>query len=278
MSRPISVVFEGNESDAVRAFDKVGDSSRKMNKAVEDSSTAHARLGERIGSNEQKFMGAADLLDGLGGAFGLPTEGATNLMRSFSDLSGGFEIVSGIIPGLTSVFPKLAGAMTFVSAHPLLIAVAAGGAIIAGLIILEKKFGLVSGAVEALGGVFKGTWENFIRPALNLILGGVELWMNAISTPLRLFSKLPGVPDLPMVKLPRLDVGGTVLQTGVAVVHRGEVVSPAGSSSFGPAGGTVINVYVSGSVVTEDQLVDGVHRGLLRKQGRGGDLGFKAAA
>lgn len=277
MSRPISVVFEGNESDAVRAFDKVGDSSRKMSTEVDKSSDAHTRLGERVGGNEQKFMGTADLLDGLGGAFGLPTEGATGLMRAFGDMSGGFEIVSGILPGLSGMFPKLAGAMTFISSHPLLIAVAVGGAIIAGLIVLEKKFGLVSGAVEALGGAFQWTWQNMIKPTLNFMLAGLELWMNAISTPLRLFSKLPGIPDLPTVKLPRLDVGGTVLQTGVAVVHRGEVVSPAGSSSFGPAGGATINVYVSGSVVTDDDLVDGIHKGLLRKQGRSGDLGFKAA-
>jgi hypothetical protein len=271
MSRPISVVFEGDESDAIRAFDHVGDSSRKMATAVDKSADSHSRLGEKIGNNERNFMGAADLLDGLGGAFGLPTEGATGLMRAFGDLSGGFEIVSGIMPMLTTAFPSLATAMTFVSAHPLMTAFLVGGAIIGGLILLETKFGLVSDAVKAMGGAFSWTWDTLIKPALNMMLGGLEFWMNAISTPVRLFSKLPGIPDLPTVKLPRLDVGGTVLQTGVAIVHRGEVVSPAGPSSFRPAGETVHNhFYIAGSVVSERDLVRVVRDGLARENRIGG--------
>lgn len=276
MSRPITVVFEGEASGAVKAFDRVGDSSKSMAKKVDDSATSHARMGERIGSNESKLMGTADLLDGLGGAFGLPTEGATKLTRGLADMSGGFEVVSGIVPALTSVFPKLAGAMTFVSAHPLLVAFLVGGAIIGGLILLEKKFGIVSDAVRALGGAFQWAWDA-IKPALNLILGGIELWMNIVSTPMRLFSKLPGVPDLPTVRLPRLDVGGTVLQTGIAVVHRGEFVSPAGSVAPSGASGGTINIYVAGSVVTERDLVDAIHEGLLKKQNRTGSLGIRAA-
>ena len=280
MSRPITVVFEGDESDAVKAFDRVGSSSRSLASKVDETTASQTRLGERIGSNEQKFMGTADLLDGLGGAFGLPTEGATKMFRAFGDLSGGFEIVSGIMPALTGMFPRLAGAMTFISAHPLIIGLLAGGAIIAGLILLEKKFGVVSGAVGALGDAFQGAWEHGIKPALNFMIGGIELYLRAMAMPFTLLNKIPGVgnliPDgIANIRLPRLDVGGTVLQTGVAVVHRGEVVSPAGGSPSHSAGGT-INLYIAGSVVTEGELVDTIHSGLLRKQGRG-NLGFRAA-
>ena len=280
MSRAIAVEFTGDESDAVRAFDKVGSSSRNLASKVDETTASQTRLGERIGSNEQKFMGAADLLDGLGGAFGLPTEGATQMFRAFSDLSGGFEIVSGIMPALTGMFPRMAGAMTFISAHPLMIGLLAGGAIIAGLILLEKKFGIVSGAVEALGDAFSWAWENGIKPAINFILGGVEMLARGLAAPFTLLNKIPGVgnliPDgIANIRLPRLDVGGTVLQSGIAVVHRGEVVSPAGGSPSHSAGGT-INLYIAGSVVTEGDLVDAVHSGLLRKQGRG-NLGFRAA-
>jgi hypothetical protein len=275
MGKPIFVAFKDTGTDEVtNAFDKVGNSSKSMAKQVDDSASSHVRLGEKVGNNEQKFMGAADLLDGLGATFGVNTQGATALARGLGDLSGGFEIVSGIIPGLSGLFPKLASAMTFVSAHPLLIAVLVGGAIIAGLVMLEKKFGLVSGAVKALGGVFSGIWPT-IKSALNMILGGIESFLNAISAPMRLFSKLPGIPDLPMVNLPRLDVGGTVLQTGIAVVHRGEVVSPAVGSPSSSAGGT-INVFVAGSVVTDQDLIDAVHAGLQRKQQRTGSLGLAA--
>jgi hypothetical protein len=48
-----------------------------------------------------------------------------------------------------------------------------------------------------------------------------------------------------------------------------------GSSSMAAfAGGPTINVYVSGSVTTENQLVDTIHAGLLRKNGRNAGLGF----
>jgi len=281
MSKPITVVFEEEGTPKVAsAFDRVGDSSRKMSKQVDDSAASHTRLGERVGNNEQKFMGTADLLDGLGATFGVNTAGATALARGLGDLSGGFEIVSGIIPGITSMFPRLAGAMTFISAHPLIIGLLVGGAIIAGLVLLEKKFGVVSGAVGALGDAMQAAWNGGIKPAINLIIGGVELLARAWAMPFTLLSKIPGVGNLvpsglANIRLPRLDVGGTVLQTGIAVVHRGEVVSPAVGGSPSPTGGGTINIYVAGSVVSDAELVDVVHDGLLRKQTRA-SLGFAA--
>lgn len=281
MSRPITVVFEGEERDAVAAFDRVGDSSRRMARQVDDNAASHTRLGERVGNNEQKFMGTADLLDGLGATFGVNTQGATALARGLGDLSGGFEIVSGLVPGLTAMFPRLAGAMTFITAHPLIIGVLVGGAIIAGLILLEKKFGVVSGAVRGLGSAMNAAWQNGIKPAINFIIGGVELLARAWAAPFTLLSKIPGVGNLvpsglANIRLPRLDVGGTVLQTGVAVVHRGEVVSPAVGGSPSPGGRGTINIYVAGSVVTERELIDAVHSGLLDKQRRTGSLGIAA--
>ena len=281
MSKPITVAFEEQGSArVVSAVDKVGDSTRRMSKQVDDSAASHTRLGERVGSNEGKFMGTADLLDGLGGVFGVNTQGATAMARAMGDLSGGFEVVSGILPAVTGMFPKLAGAMTFISAHPLMIGLLVGGAIIAGLVLLEKKFGVVSGAVGGLGDAMNAAWQNGIKPAINFIIGGVELLARAWAMPFTLMSKIPGVGNLvpsglANIRLPRLDVGGTVLQTGVAVVHRGEVVSPASGSPSQNAGGTII-LQVAGSVVTEDDLIDAVHTGLLRKQTRG-NLGFKAA-
>lgn len=280
MSKPILVKFEGDESDAVKAFDKVGDSSRKMAKQVDDSAVSHTRLGEKVGNNEQKFMGTADLLDGLGATFGVNTQGATALARGLGDLSGGFEIVSGILPAITGMFPKLAGAMTFISAHPLMIGLLVGGAIIAGLILLEKKFGVVSSAVGGLGDALRSAWDNAIKPTINFIIGGVELLARAWAMPFTLLSKIPGVGNLvpsglANIRLPRLDVGGTVLQTGVAVVHRGEVVSPA-TGTPSPSAGGAITVIVEGSIVTESELVDAIHAGLLRKQNRS-SLGFMSA-
>lgn len=278
MGNEVKLVFAGDASRLEKTFDSVGSSSSRMVKEIDKSSDSHVRLGEKIGNNEQKFAGAADLLDGLGGAFGLPTEGATSLMRGMSDLSGGFEVVSGMLPMLTGMFPKLAGAMTFISAHPLMIGLLVGGAIIGGLILLEKKFGLVSGAVEALGDGFMWAWQNGIKPAINFIIDGANLIIKAYTAPFRLLSKIPGMGFLGNVadiQIPKLDVGGTVLQTGLAVVHRGEFVTSAGGQ--GPSGGINVTVIVNGSVTSERDLVDSIHTGLLRKQNRTGNLGIKAA-
>ena len=54
----------------------------------------------------------------------------------------------------------------------------------------------------------------------------------------------------------------------LAVVHGGETVTPPGGGS----GGSNVNVYVSGSVVTENQLVDAIQRGLNRQYRRGTGL------
>lgn len=282
MSKPITVVFEGEEKDAVAAFEHVGDSSRRMAKSVDDSADAHVRLGERIGGNEQKFRGTADLLDGLGATVGIDTSQVVGLTRGLGDLSGGFEIVSGIVPGITKMFPGLAGAMTLISAHPLIVGLLVGGAIIAGLILLEKKFGLVSSAVHGLGDAMNAAWNDGIKPAINLIIGGVELMARAYALPFTLLSKIPGLGNLvpsglANIHLPRLDVGGTVLQTGIAVVHRGEVVSPATGSPSLSSGGTSLTVIIQGNVTTENDLIDAIHTGLLRKQNRTGNLGIRAA-
>jgi hypothetical protein len=59
----------------------------------------------------------------------------------------------------------------------------------------------------------------------------------------------------------------------------GMAAAPGGLAFAGGSGGgaavPVINVYVSGTVVTENQLVDAVYRGLVRKSGRNaGNLGL----
>ena len=100
----VEILISGDSRKLEKAFDAAGDSAKAMAKDL-DKSEAQAksfgkamdRAGEATDAQEGKFMGAADLLDGLGGAFGLPTEGATNMMRSFGDLSGGFAKIGPLI-------------------------------------------------------------------------------------------------------------------------------------------------------------------------------------
>lgn len=280
MSKPITVVFEGNPAGAVNAFDKVGAASKGMAQQVDRSTDSHKLLSARVGETEGRFMGMADVLDGVGTAFGLPIDGAINMARAAGDVTGGLSNLSGIIPSVMTKFPQLAGAMTLVSAHPIMTAFLVGGAIIGGLILLEKKFGVVSGAVEGMGNAFMWAYDHGVKPAVNFILGGAERMLNGLGRVASIggnFNPLSAMSGLANVRLPRLDVGGTILQTGIAVVHRGEVVSPAAGSPSRSAGEAPITVIVQGNVVSEVELVDAIHAGLLRKQGRTGSLGIKAA-
>lgn len=99
----VTLSFAGDSASLNRTFDSVGSSAVKaagdFDKAGVEAKAFGSRMdsvGGAVGNAEGKFSGMADLLDGLGGAFGLPTEQATGLMRSFGDLSGGFETVQGL--------------------------------------------------------------------------------------------------------------------------------------------------------------------------------------
>ncbi|HEX7277778.1 MAG TPA: hypothetical protein VF244_10430 [Acidimicrobiales bacterium] len=263
----VTLRFAGDTDALSKSFDKVGGSVEKLSANVNVTTGRFNDMGRAVGDQEAGLQGFADLMDGLGSTLGLPTEGLVSMTRGLADISGGLSTVMPIVSSVTGLLPGLSGAMTLISAHPLVAGLLVGGAIIAGLILLERKFGIVSGAVGALGDAFKAAWENGIKPALNFIIGGIELYLRAMAMPFTLLNKVPGVgsliPDgLANIKLPRLDVGGSVLQTGVAVVHRGEHVIPQGSAMAG--GGTTVHVHVAGSVMTERDIVRAVRDGLAR--------------
>lgn len=93
-----------DDKQAVAGFKNVGSAAKGMAGDL-DKAESEARqfgssmdsVGAAVGGTESKFMGTADLLDGLGSAFGLPLGGAVGLTRAFGDLSGGFEVVQGFL-------------------------------------------------------------------------------------------------------------------------------------------------------------------------------------
>lgn len=102
----VGVTWVGDSTSLERTFSNVGTAAIRtagdFDKASAEAKTFGSSMdavGGAVGGAEGKFMGTADLLDGLGGAFGLPTEGATGLLRAFGDLSGGFEVVQGFLTG-----------------------------------------------------------------------------------------------------------------------------------------------------------------------------------
>lgn len=163
-SNTVTLAFAGDASGLERTFASVGSSALKtagdFDKAGTEAKVFGSRMdavGGSVGNAEGKFMGAADLLDGLGGAFGLPTEGATGLMRAFGDLSGGFEVVQGLFTGglgkvkafasavmqssaVTKVWTGIQAAFNAVMAlNPVILIVGALALLVGGLVLAYQK-------------------------------------------------------------------------------------------------------------------------------------------
>lgn len=206
----VTLAFAGDSASLERTFASVGSSAIKaagdFDKAGAEAKSfgsAMDGVGSAVGNSEGKFMGMADLLDGLGGAFGLPTEGATSLFRAFGDLSGGFEVVQGLFTGgigklkdfasaimhssaVTKVWTGVQAAFNAVMAlNPAVLIVAAIVALGAALVIayqksetfreiVHKAFDKVKGIAEAVMNFFASIPEKL--GALGHAIFDVLIW------------------------------------------------------------------------------------------------------
>ncbi len=101
----------------------------------------------------------------------------------------------------------------------------------------KAAFGLGRDIVDGLkSGVETGLF--IIKEAINSIIGLVEQGLNsligginALGDAISAIPGVPGIPDIPPISIPRLEGGGEVLKSGLAVVHRGEVFSQGGGGS-----------------------------------------------
>lgn len=156
-----------------------------------------------------------------------------------------------------------------------------------GLIILaftkfrDKTFGVFKKVREIIIGAFQwvaarigGIWDAIggaLKSGINAIIALVERGLNAILQPLQtvtgLVGKIPGLGGLkqavPEIRIPRLDTGGTIEKTGLAVVHKGETVTPPGLG-----GGAIINFDFRGSVIANQQQLTDMIRKALNAVGR----------
>lgn len=287
----VTLTFAGDSKSLERTFSNVGSGAVKMagdfDKAEAKSrsfSGAMDAAGGAADASESKFMGAADLLDGLGGAFGLPTEGATGLMRSFGDLSGGFAALQPMLGGLKSGFMALSSVMMTPPMGIILLIAALTAAFVLAYQksetfrdIVQKAFKIVKDAaidvwdfikslpekLMGIGGAIRDAIMWPYRTAFNLV---AKAWNNTVGKlSFEIPSWVPGMggKGFSMPKLPEFHQGGVVPGPRGAEVPimamAGETVVPAGQSG----GTTVIQLVVDGRVLTEV-----VHNGLLAKQRR----------
>lgn len=163
----------GDRTVTARFAGEASGFNRVVKQTAENAEDAGGRMkrsfdkaGEAADSSESKFMGMADLLDGLGGAFGLPTEGATNMMRSMGDLSGGFAILQPAIGGVTTAMKAMGLSML---TNPIFLVVAAVAALAAGFYfaytrsetfreIVDNALRVVSAGFQWLWGVAQGVF------------------------------------------------------------------------------------------------------------------------
>lgn len=267
----VNVGFHGDDSDLQRTFDDVGagarDMARDIGRSTEDSAGGFDRLSEGVDGSEQKFRGFGDTIAGTSDIMqGFKDGNLVGVAMGFADLAGG--LTDFVLPAFTAVrgfiMTSLLPALTAVATHPLFLAVLAGGAIIAGLILLEKKFGVVSGALDALGRVAGAVWDGIragVKAVLDVIgtlIGGLrDAWNATVGGKGFSFGgvDLPGPFDIPgfELRIPKLHSGGVAPggpgQESLRILQGGERVIPNGG-----AGGAGVTINVYGSLIHERDL------------------------
>lgn len=186
----VELVLAGDSRSLEKAFSNAGTSALDAGNDFDKASgKAHSfggamdTAGGAADASESKFIGAADVLSGLGGAFGLPTEGAAGLLMSFGDLSGGFAAIQPLIGSVTGLISGgLSSALTLISSHPII----ATMTLLIGAFILaythSETFrnivnnlaatlsGVVLGAVNAVKDAFVGAF-NWVKDNWPYLLG-----------------------------------------------------------------------------------------------------------
>lgn len=278
----VELGFQGDDSQLQKTFDNVGSEAKEMASEVgsasrrmaSDMDGASAGIGGAIDASEGKFRGLGDVVGGTGDIMeGFKTGNVATMAMGFADLAGG---ISGlVIPALTflktTMLTTVVPAMWAVVSHPLFIAIAVGGAIIGGLILLEKKFGIVSSAIgwvkdaaADVFGWFQRNWDDLANIITTPFLGGIRLISKAWNATVGGFgftvpSWIPGIGGnsfkLPTMPTFTFHQGGVVPGTPggevMAVLQSGEEVLTASQRA---SRGTTVVVNVNGSVIAERDL------------------------
>lgn len=110
----VKLTFTGDSSSFQKAADKAGQSAKDMSKdfdrAADEARTMGKRVqdvGGKVGDQESKFMGLADVLDGTATAFGLNLGPMIDYTRAAGDIAGGLENLKDSIGNGIDAIKKL---------------------------------------------------------------------------------------------------------------------------------------------------------------------------
>lgn len=280
---------------------KAGAAELAQNGFGVQSAKLQAKLKDTSAEIGQKLLPAAlKLTNWALGAINWMKE-HEGLTKAIIGVLGGFAIVIGTIIGITKVWTAVQAALNIVMMlNPIGLVILAVAALIAIIVLIAtktdwfqrawnaawgwiketagtakdwivEKFNALVGFITGLPGRIRaaaaGMWDGVksaFRSAINWIIGrwnGLEFTVPGFSAFGQSFGGFTiGVPDIPY-----LDVGGTITRTGLAVVHKGETVTPAATAPLSGGGGLTLS-YSGGGSGLDELFVAWFHRSV--REGR----------
>jgi hypothetical protein len=138
----INVVVDGEDTGWSRVVIATAAAAEESNVRF---TAAIDKAADRAGNIEGPAMGAADLLDGIGGVFGVNTSTASGYLRSIGDLAGGFSTIAPLIGVISPVWAAIGA---FAAANPIGIAIIGVVAVGAALVLAYQHFGAFRNLVD----------------------------------------------------------------------------------------------------------------------------------
>lgn len=207
--KPITLTFAGDSSSLEKTFEKVGSGAKEMagdlDKAQSQAKSldgAMGSVGSTVDSSESKFMGTADVLDGLATTMGLNVGAQIDFARGMGDIAGGLTNLGPMLSGIASKM-GLTTAATWLwntaqtalnlvmSLNPIMLVVLAIGALVAAFVIAYKNSETFRDIVDA---AFKAI-QRVVGDVIGWILDGIDKFLAGFQAMAQAASHLPLVGD-----------------------------------------------------------------------------------
>jgi len=263
---------------ANKAANAYEDAVRRCNAAQEAYNQAVAKYG----ADSPQAIAAAENLKAKQDDVALANERAQLTQQNLNQsmISTATMIIPAVITavtGLQGTLEDLGGALDFLAANPIGLALTAISIIVLALItnfggfrdivisVFTAIYNTVKPVIDAIIGIIQGLY-NFIKGIVDAVAGFISWLTGAAGTASKTAASITGggaVMPSPGVKVPvspsirYYQFGGFVEETGLAFLHRGEAVIPAGGSSSLFNDYSTINIYASiGSDYDVERLAD----------------------
>ena len=280
MTSVTSLVFAFDRAEKAqytlnRATNLLEDVTRRVAKAQE----AYNIAVEKYGADSPQAVAAAASLKAAQDDQALASERLQLAQQNMNQtmISTALMVIPTVITGITSLQGVIAGFSAFLATNPmgwLIIAISAIAVLIVALVtnfmgfrdavigVFTAIYNAVKPVIDAIIGIIQGLY-NFIKGIVDAVAGFIG-WLTgaagtASKTAAGITAPTPTPTPAPIRPSPvrYYQFGGLVEETGLAFLHRGETVVPAGGSSSLFNDYSTITIYASiGSDYDVDRLAD----------------------